>query len=573
MWALTILVPMSQVLGFLRVVEGPQTKLSLLFARLFPARTVVARLQSQLQRAKKGGEMEEGSIRKICFLISDLILRSNKVYDKNTMIDTLITEILTDIDLLHLQRQDDDENIDDSPRSQNHIKSALTDLKGAIISLMSSIETTDQFFHNSQQKACESMNSNSLTSQILATRLRLLASLYLHRYFSENHSKNSSDGADEFYHILNDFLQIPSVRQALLVEFDHHPLDNLWRKLLEPTQADLTNQIIQEISLFQQILQTLTSHEYPITTRNGEIHLCHFHLLTGHDQQINSLVMYDDILISGSTDMTIKLWDTHQSHEIITFSGHTSAITSLSVYDDRIYSSDELGYIKIWDTEILTEISSNRTRKQSITCLTVSSDRIYCGYNDGYIFILDIDSFIEISSFHAHATCVKQILIISSSSSAAAAAAAAQQIISCGKIVKIWNTNPSSNHSKKYQLIKKIRGHDHGVTCLLLHENRLYTAARSIRIWNLGTTRFELIGECKKHSHDIKSLCLHQNYLYSASRVIRIWDVMTCQLIQVLRGYSSPITAMTISNYGIIFTGCEYRKEIQMRQIEEYSNH
>jgi hypothetical protein len=31
MWALTILVPMSQVLGFLRVVEGPQTKLSLLF--------------------------------------------------------------------------------------------------------------------------------------------------------------------------------------------------------------------------------------------------------------------------------------------------------------------------------------------------------------------------------------------------------------------------------------------------------------------------------------------------------------------------------------------------------------
>jgi hypothetical protein len=491
-------------------------------------------------KEKWKGKMEDESIRKICFLISDLILRSNKVYDKNAMIDTMISEILTEIDQLHLQF---DQQVDeDSPRNENQIKSALTDLKGAVISLMSSIETTDQFFHHAQQKAIESMYSNSLKCQILATRLRLLASLYLHRYFSEKHTENS--GSDDFYHILNDFLQIPSVRQALLVEFDYHPLDNLWRRFLEPTQADLTNQIIQEISIFQQILQTFSSHEYPVTTLNGEIHLCHFQLLLGHAHQINSLVMYDDILVSGSADMTIKLWDTHKSHEIITFSGHTSAITSLSVHEDRIYSSDELGFLKIWDTEILTEISSNRLRKQSISCFKVFGDRIYVGYTDGRILIIDADSFTEISSFQAHLTCVKQIVVTS------------KQIISCGKIVKVWKKSTN-------ELFKKLRGHDHGVTCLLLHENRLYTAARSIRIWNLET--FTLIGECKKHSHDVRSLFIYQNRLYSAARVIRVWDVITFQLIQVLRGYSSSINAMVISQ-GIIFTGCEFRKEIQMRQ-------
>lgn len=491
--------------------------------------------------------MEEGSIRKICFLISDLILRSNRSYDKDTSVEVIISEILTDIDLLRIQ-YDQEEEVSSS--DQSHIRSSLTDLKSAVISLMSSIEITDQFFQNSQQKAIESMNSNSLSSQMLATRLRLLSSLYLHRYFSVTHSESSGDGADEFYQILNDFLQIDSVRQALLVEFDHHPLDNFWRKLLEPTHAEMSNQIIQEISLSQQILQTLTPHEYSITTGNGEVNLCHFRLLTGHQQQINSLVMYDDILISGSADMTIKLWDIPNSREIITFSGHTSAITAISVYDDRIYASDELGYLKIWDTEILTEISSNRTRKQSIVCFTVYGDRIYCGYGDGRILILDIDSFMEISSFQAHRTSVKQILVVET------------RIISCGKIVKIWK---KSNN----QLIKKLRGHDHGVTCLLLHENRLYTAARSIRIWNLES--FQLIGECKKHSHDVKCLYLSGNYLYSASRVIRVWDVMTYQLVQVLRGFSSPINAMAISN-DILLTACELRNEIQMRHLHDYSS-
>lgn len=477
--------------------------------------------------------MEEDTIRRVCFIISDLILRKKRSYDNNVTTDTIISEILRDIDELHLQYEN----------GNNSFKSALTDLKGATISLLSSIETTDQFFRNALQKAHEAMSSNSIECQILATRLRIIAVLYLHRYFTLQNFDNT--GSEQFYQILNDFLHIPIVKQSLLLEFDNHPIENIWRKFVEPSQSELADELTQEMNLLQQVLLTYTSQEYNISTKDGNVQLCHFDLMMGHNLQINSLVMYDDILISGSSDMTIKLWDIHKLHEIITFSGHSAPITSLCLQDDRIYSCDELGYLKIWDTEILTEISSNRTRKFSISCFTVFGDKIYCGFEDGRIMILDVDSLSEINSFQAHSTCVKQIVVYQ------------EKIYSSGKIVKIWK-NPTC------ELQYKLRGHDHGVTSMILHEKRLYTGARSIRVWNIETLEF--IGECKKHTHDVKVLHVYGDRLYSAGHVIRVWDINTLRLVQVLRGYSSPINTLVIYN-DIMYTGCELRKEIQSRHI------
>ena len=75
--------------------------------------------------------------------------------------------------------------------------------------------------------------------------------------------------------------------------------------------------------------------------------------------------------------------------------------------------------------------------------------------------------------------------------------------------------------------IATLRGHTDMVTCLTLHENKLYTGSddNTIRIWNTET--HEEIAILEEHTNGVMCLALHENKLYSGSvdRTIRIWKV------------------------------------------------
>jgi WD40 repeat protein len=548
--------------------------------------------------------MDEAGIRKICRLMNDLILKKQPS-DSSThhsSVDTMMSEMLSAIDQLHYQFKDGSERI----------KGALTDLKGALISLMSSVEIADQFFQHSQQKAIESLTlgSPSIPCQILATNIRLISTLYLQGYLSTYSAPliRSTD-SQGLFNIFNDFIKVPLVQQSLLLEFDPHQhiFEHLWRKLMTDSNQILSsatmtlaggaggggdgtadgttaaaaeyyhNEITQEVHVLQSVFQTYAHHEYhlispptpPSLTSSKEerqLELCDLQLMIGHHQQVNSMVLLvkeeqTNLLITASSDLTIKLWNLDHQQEVMTWTGHQAPITTLSISDDYLYSSDELGYLKIWDLEILTEIASNPTRSQVITCLAISSDQIYCGYQDGHILSLDIDSYHEILSFKAHSTSVHQIVLSQNN-----------LLISCGKIVKIWNqvTPEIGITTRECELVMKLRGHDHAVTSLLIKDQILYTAARSIRQWDLSTNKkevFPLLGEFKKHSHEIKALVIDGERLYSVGRVIRVWDLVSYQLVHILSGYTSPIKTLALSDRKV-YTACEARSEIQVRRLE-----
>ena len=78
-------------------------------------------------------------------------------------------------------------------------------------------------------------------------------------------------------------------------------------------------------------------------------------ILSGHTDEVNSVEFSSDgrKLVSGSRDMTVKLWDMQTGGTIKTFSGHTETVPCVSISVDctTIASGSHDKTVRLWDTQ------------------------------------------------------------------------------------------------------------------------------------------------------------------------------------------------------------------------------
>ncbi|PWY97791.1 WD40 repeat-like protein [Testicularia cyperi] len=91
------------------------------------------------------------------------------------------------------------------------------------------------------------------------------------------------------------------------------------------------------------------------------------------------------VLISGSLDNTLKVWDVRTGRCIRTLFGHVEGVWSLDVDKLRIASASHDRTIKIWDRD--TGVCQNTLvgHKGAVTCVSLSDDKIVSGSDDGDI--------------------------------------------------------------------------------------------------------------------------------------------------------------------------------------------
>jgi len=93
-------------------------------------------------------------------------------------------------------------------------------------------------------------------------------------------------------------------------------------------------------------------------------------ILSGHTDYVRTLKILDDILLSGSDDSTIKVWNITTGELIKTIQSHTDQVRSIDVLPTNTFISSSLdGTIKMWnltDYSLLNTIYTNSSILNSV---------------------------------------------------------------------------------------------------------------------------------------------------------------------------------------------------------------
>ncbi len=238
---------------------------------------------------------------------------------------------------------------------------------------------------------------------------------------------------------------------------------------------------------------------------------------------------HENRLFSGGGDETIRIWNTETYELVATLRGHTNGVNCLcaQAHDNKLYSGSVDSTIRIWNTEApYEEIATLRGNAHPVRCLTLHENKLFSGgAYDGSIRIWNTETYEEIATLRGHTGCVHCLC----------AQAHENKLFSGSddKTIRIWNIDT-------YEEIAILRGHIGDVDCLCAqaHKNKLYSGSKGgvanhgnklrdniIRIWDTET--YEEIATLEGHTEGVSCIAIHNNKLYSGSEdnTIRVWKI------------------------------------------------
>ncbi|WVQ63305.1 uncharacterized protein L199_001457 [Kwoniella botswanensis] len=134
------------------------------------------------------------------------------------------------------------------------------------------------------------------------------------------------------------------------------------------------------------------SGSYDMTVRVWDIvkGTC-IHVLTGHEAKVYSIVydQYRNRCASGSMDNTVKIWDLATGDCLHTLTGHTSLVGLLGISPNYLVSAAADASLRIWDPETLQMKNVLASHGGAITCFQHDETKVVSG-SDGALKLWDI---------------------------------------------------------------------------------------------------------------------------------------------------------------------------------------
>jgi len=193
--------------------------------------------------------------------------------------------------------------------------------------------------------------------------------------------------------------------------------------------------------------------------------------LKDHWMSVFCLTRYNDLLVSGSTDETIKFWN-GEGKCMSTFNANYS-VWCLTVFKDMIISGESNGTIQYWNSSTGKCIKSIKGHnKFFVYSLVVINNLLYSGGGD--------------------------------------------------RNIMVWTEDGKRIHT--------IKGHGDLVNCLIEYQGMLISGSddKTIKCWSLSS--YDCITTLEGHSNYVECLAVCDNYLLSGSRdkTIKLWDINGC---------------------------------------------
>ena len=141
--------------------------------------------------------------------------------------------------------------------------------------------------------------------------------------------------------------------------------------------------------------------------------------LFGHSAPVLAIAISSDgqILASGSADQTIKLWHINTASLIRTIEGHTGEIRSICMSADRqiLISGSADCTVKFWQLSSGQLLRSITKRKYSVNSIALSSNnqRFIIGYGDGIASLWFMNIINSLQTLNCYANCTAYSPILS----------------------------------------------------------------------------------------------------------------------------------------------------------------
>ncbi|KAF4576363.1 SCF ubiquitin ligase complex subunit cdc4 [Pleurotus pulmonarius] len=344
--------------------------------------------------------------------------------------------------------------------------------------------------------------------------------------------------------LLAHFTNLPPALQShlLLTLLRHSPLPVLrtLHSVLTPTLArDFLTLLPPE--LVSQILSHLPFSTLARASLTGEL----LRSLKGHEGGVWALAANKDILVSGSTDRTVRIWDLSTGRCSHVFSGHTSTVRCLAIVKPEIVDVELEGRIMVqqkWPKRPLI-VTGSRDHSLRVWTLPRPDEPEYQGFG---VEDAEADPGEDADENPYHR------LHLQGHTLAVRALAARGRTLVSGSYdctVRIWDIITGTC---KWVL----EGHTQKVYSVVLDPSRNQACSGSmdgtVRIWNLdnGNCQHTLIG----HTSLVGLLGLSPSYLVSAAAdsTLRIWDPDSGELRHTLAAHTGAITCFQHDEFKVL---------------------
>jgi WD40 repeat protein len=271
------------------------------------------------------------------------------------------------------------------------------------------------------------------------------------------------------------------------------------------------------------------------------------HTLEGHEEPVTSVCFNpkNGDIVSGSTDGTIKIWNRLSGECLRTMKGHYSYVASVHVSPQNgfIVSGSRDGAIKIWNSlsgECLFTFESPKDSVLSV-CFSADGTRVLSGNRSNNIKVWDIKNGTCLNVLEGHKYAVSSVKFSPRN----------DRIISGSNdgTVKVWD---SINGECLHTLI----GHKSSIASIDINSkgDKIISGGGdgTVKIWD--SIRGDCLHTMKGHDSFVESVHFSPDGLRIVSagndEAIKLWDVATGRHLYNLMGYQTSVWSIDVSPGG-----------------------
>ncbi len=283
--------------------------------------------------------------------------------------------------------------------------------------------------------------------------------------------------------------------------------------------------------------------------------------LKGHQSWVVTVAFHgkQPLLVSGSLDDTIRVWNWETEKLTYTLEGHPRGVNhvTLDPAGKTLVSCGDDATVRLWDLAEGSLLHTLKGHLRDINSVAVGekSPLVASGSEDSTIKLWSLDRGTLLRTLTGAGAMIKTVALT----------ARDQLLISGGlnNAVQVWNLQTG-------KLIKVLSGHTNTVNQVAVSNDSRFIASaskdRSIKVWSLATGN--LVQTLQGHTQEVNAVAFFPNSQFLASGssdgTLKLWRIKTGEIEQNLSGHFSSILGLAIHTNGRLIASSSADKTIRI---------